>query len=486
MTENILYYGDNLDILQRYIKDETVDLIYLDPPFKSNKDYNVLFAEQNGSRSAAQIEAFKDTWQWDKGSARAYEEIVEVGGKVSRVMQAFHTFLGESDMLAYLAMMAPRLVELKRVLKPTGSIYLHCDPTASHYLKMLMDAIFDPRNMQNEIIWGYRTGGVSKRRFARKHDTILFYGKNEQPKFFPMKERIYYEKPFFTSEQDEKGRYFADVYIRDVWDDVKPVINVSAERLEYPTQKPEALLERIIEASSNEGDMVLDPFCGCGAAIAVAHRLKRRWIGIDITHLAITLIRHRLADAWAHHRLPGWKPQYEVIGEPKDLSGARELAKSKPYQFQWWALGLVGARPVEQKKGADKGIDGRLYFHDEPDSEKTKTKQIILSVKAGHTGVSHIRDLRGVIEREKAQIGVLISMEKPTKPMRTEAASAGFYKSPWGKHPTLQILTIEELLNGKGIDCPPLGQTDMTFKKAPKAKQEKSESLHLPFEEKTE
>lgn len=485
MNKNLLYYGDNLDILRRYVKDETIDLIYLDPPFKSNQNYNVLFAEQNGSRSAAQIEAFKDTWQWDEGSARAYEEIVEAGGKASRAMQAFYTFLGESDMLAYLAMMAPRLVELKRVLKSTGSIYLHCDPTASHYLKMLMDAIFDPRNIQNEIIWAYRTGGVSKKHFARKHDTILFYGKNEQPKFFPMKERIYYEKPFFTSEQDEKGRYFADVYIRDVWDDVKPVINVSAERLEYPTQKPEVLLKRIIEASSNEGDMVLDPFCGCGAAIAVAHRLKRRWIGIDITHLAITLIRHRLADAWAHGQMPGWKPQYEVIGEPKDLSGAKELAKTKPYQFQWWALGLVGARPVEQKKGADKGIDGRLYFHDEPDSKKTKTKQIILSVKAGHTGVSHIRDLRGVIEREKAQIGILISMEKPTKPMRTEAASAGFYKSPWRtKHPVLQILTIDQLLNGKGIDCPPLGQVNVTFKKAPKTKGKPEEQFELSQEAK--
>jgi len=477
-NKNALYYGDNLDILRRYIKDETIDLIYLDPPFKSNRNYNVLFEEQDGSRPSAQIEVFKDTWQWSIKSAKTYEEIVEAGDKVSRIMQAFHTFLGESDMLAYLAMMAPRLVELKRVLKPTGSIYLHCDPTASAHLRLLMDSIFDPRNLQNEIIWGYRTGGVSKRRFARKHDTILFYGKNKQPKFYPMKERIYYEKPFFVSEQDENGKYFADVYIRDVWDDVKPVINVSSERLGYPTQKPETLLERIIEASSNEGDTVLDPFCGCGTAVAVAHRLKRRWVGIDITHLATTLIKHRLQDTFGDKV----SETYEEIGEPKDLSGAQELASSGPYQFQWWALGLVGARPVEQKKGADKGIDGRLYFHDEPDSKKTKTKQIIFSVKAGHTQVSHIRDLRGVIEREKAQIGVLISMENPTKPMITEAASAGFYKSPWGKYSTLQILTIQELLNGKGLDCPPLGQVDVTFKKAQRAKGKPKKQLMISQE----
>jgi site-specific DNA-methyltransferase (adenine-specific) len=178
MAENVLYYGDNLDILRRYIKDETIDLIYLDPPFKSEQDYNVLFAEQNGSRAAAQIKAFEDTWQWDQAAAKAYQEIVETGPqRVSQVMQGFRTFLGESDMMAYLSMMAPRLVELKRVLKPSGSIYLHCDPTASHYLKMLMDAVFGPENFQNEIVWCYKTGGATKRRFARKHDTLLFYGK---------------------------------------------------------------------------------------------------------------------------------------------------------------------------------------------------------------------------------------------------------------------------------------------------------------------
>jgi len=494
MAENVLYYGDNLDILRRYIKDETVDLIYLDPPFKSNQNYNVLFAEQNGSRSAAQIRAFKDTWRWDQAAAASYQEVVERGGKVAQAMLAFRTYLGENDVMAYLAMMAPRLIELRRVLKDTGSIYLHCDPTASHYLKMLMDAVFGASNFCNEIVWHYRKWPAGKYSFQRNHDVLLFYSRSESRKrtfnqLF-MKRAPSTLKRFgvakIVSGYDESGRRLpsrtkkqASAGVRQ--DDVWEIGRVPPIKQLFPTEKPESLLERIIAASSNESDTILDPFCGCGTTIVVAQRLKRRWIGIDITHLAITLIKHRLADAWAHYQMPGSKPQYKVVGEPKDLSGARTLAEENPYQFQWWALGLVGARPVEQKKGADKGIDGRLYFHDEPDSAKAKTKQIIISVKAGHVTVSHVRDLRGVIEREKAQIGVLISMEKPTKPMRTEAAGAGFYKSRWGNHPILQILTVEELLKGKGIDYPHTAGVNVTFKKAPRAKGKKAEHPELNY-----
>lgn len=475
---NVLYYGDNVDILQRYVKDETIDLVYLDPPFKSDKDYNVLFREQNGSRSVAQIKAFKDTWQWDQKAVKTYEQVVESGGKVSRALQAFRTLLEECDMLAYLAIMAPCLVELKRVLKPTGSIYLHCDPTASAHLRLLMDAVFDAENFQNEIIWSYKSGGATEKRFARKHDVLLFYARDVRLcRFKVEKEKSYNRnlKPYrfkgVQEYQDEVGWYTL-VNMKDVWQ-IDMVGRTSGERLGYPTQKPKALLERIIKASSNEGDTVLDPFCGCGTTVAVANRLKRRWIGIDITHLATGLIKHRLQDAFGDQVFE----TYEVIGEPTDLSGAKQLASEDKFQFECWALGLVGARSAEKKKGADRGIDGQLYFHDEPDSKKTKTKQIMLSVKAGHTGVSHIRDLRGVIEREKAQIGVLLCMQKPTKAMRTEAVSAGFYKSPWGtKHPVLQILTIAQLLSGKRIDCPPLGQTNVTFKKAPKAGNPKEKS----------
>ena len=496
MTKNLLYYGDNLQILHDYIKDETVDLIYLDPPFKSNQDYNVLFAEQNGSRSAAQIKAFKDTWRWDTTAAAAYRDIVERGGKPSQVMQAFHTFLGETDMLAYLAMMAPRLVDLHRVLKPSGSIYLHCDQTASAHLRLLMDAVFGPNNFRNEIVWSYKRYTAVSARFQRLHDIILFYGKSDKTAWNEMREEYGSKSGTADShyKQDKEGRWYRwqkrkgkepyKIYLSegrrmgDVWE--IPHINASSrERLGYPTQKPEALLERIIKASSKKGYIILDPFCGCGTTIAMAEKLNRHWIGIDITHLAIALMRHRIEDMFGEKI----RMTYQVVGEPVSLPDAKTLAANDPYQFQWWALELVGARPVEQKKGADKGIDGRLYFHDEPDSSKAKTKQIIISVKAGHTGPTHVRDLRGVIERENAAIGVFICMQKPTKPMRTEAASGGFYKSPWQEepYPRLQILTIEELLTGKRIDCPPLGQVNVTFKKAPKAKGKATKQPELEY-----
>jgi len=534
---NTLYYGDNLDILRRYVKDESVDLIYLDPPFNSNQDYNVLFAERNGTLSAAQIKAFGDTWRWDQAAARAYQEVVEQGGGVSDALQAFRKFLGTSDMLAYLAMMAPRLVELRRVLKPTGSIYLHCDPTASHYLKLLMDAVFLPRHFQNEIVWQRTSARSDSHRWNHIHDVLLFYSKGEQYTWNPQftaYDPEYVEK-FYRFVEAQTGRRYAsdnltaagtregssgkpwrgidvkskgihwkytvetleelDQEGRIIWPekeggvprykryldempgraiqslitDIPPLSAQSAEKLSYPTQKPEALLERIIKASSNEGDVVLDPFCGCGTAVVVAERLKRKWIGIDITHLAITLIRHRLKDAF------GDAVKYQIVGEPVSLPDAQELARNDPYQFQWWALGLVGARPVEQKKGSDKGIDGRLYFHDEPSS----TKQMIFSVKSGQPGVAHVRDLRGVIEREKAESGVLITLEPPTQPMRSEAASGDFYQAPWGKrYPRLQILTIADLLAGKTVAIP---RENVTFKKAPKARSSKPRSSLLLF-----
>ncbi len=540
-----LYYGDNLDILRRYIADESLDLIYLDPPFKSNQDYNVLFAEQNGSRSTAQIRAFEDTWRWDQGAEAAYEEVVELGGKVSDTMQALREILNESDMMAYLAMMAPRLIELRRVLKPTGSIYLHCDPTASHYLKILMDAMFGPANFQNEIVWKRTTTHSDSRTWSRVSDTLLFYTKSERftwniprekhsddylaskyryddgdgrvyrldnmtspnprPnmmyawKGFPYppkgwrysKEtmarldeegRIWYPKrpdgTLDTSKRPQLKRYLEEMeggVMGTIWTDISPINSQAQERLGYPTQKPEALLERIIQASSDKGDTILDPFCGCGTAIAVAQRLSRHWVGIDVTHLAIGLIKNRLRDTFPNIPLP------RVIGEPVTFQEAQALAEQDPYQFQWWALGLVGARPVEQKKGADRGIDGRLYFHDE--GKGGKTKQIILSVKAGHLTAAHVRDLRGVIEREKAQMGVLLCMEDPTKAMRAEAASAGFYESPgwFKKFPRLQILTIDELLAGKGIDCPPSRQGNVTFRRAPTARAERREAPMLPL-----
>ena len=458
--ENCLYYGDNLDILKRYLRDETVDLIYLDPPFKSNRAYNVLFKEQNGSRSKAQIKAFEDTWRWDKSAAEAYQEVIDQGpDRLSRLMQAFWQFLGPSDMMAYLAMMAPRLVELKRVLKPTGSIYLHCDPTASHYLKLVMDAVFGTSNFQNEVIWHYRGGGVSKRRFGRRHDTLLFYSKGSKWTFNADAVRTAYspeslERLKYTAKAFRGGKTYDSYRAHpggkhpdDVWD-LQPVMPSAKERLGYPTQKPEALLERVIKASSGEGDLVLDPFCGCGTTVVVAQRLGRRWIGIDITWLAISLVKSRLLDSF------GQEIEYRVLGEPVCLTEAEALARQDRHQFELWALGLVGARPAEGRRGADRGVDGRLYFRDEAASQRPK--QVVLQVKSGHVTSAQVRDLRGVVERENASIGVLITLQEPTRQMRAEAASAGFYVSPvlQRRYPRLQVLTVDELLHGARIKYP--------------------------------
>jgi len=479
---NTLYYGDNLDILRRHIKDETIDLIYLDPPFKSSRNYNVIFEQAKGAGDDAQIRAFEDTWHWDYTALDNYKDIVERGGDVSLVMQAFKQFLGENDMMAYLAMMAPRLIELKRVLKQTGSIFLHCDPTASHYLKILMDAIFK-KTFRNEIIWHYKKWPAKQKQFSRNHDVIFFYSKSDD------KERVFNKKYMaraastlkrfgdakIISSFDETGKRKPSqteessspgVPLDDVWD----ISRVPPIKQLFPTQKPDALLERIIEVCTDEGHVVLDPFCGCGTTVITAQKLKRNWIGIDITHLAITLIKHRLADSFAQ------KVGYKVIGEPVDLNGAMELAKSDKYQFQWWALGLVDARPIEQKKGADKGIDGRLFFHDD---ESGKTRQIIFSVKGGAVNVAHVRDLNGVLKREGAEMGVIISARKPTSAMRKEASAADVYRSEaFGKnYPKVQILTVEDLLNGKKIDMP--YHVSKTFKKTEKVETTEEEQSSI-------
>lgn len=522
--KNQLYYGDNLEVLRRTLREESVDLVYLDPPFNSRQDYNVLFAEKDGSQSSSQIRAFEDTWEWNIEAERAYEETIAQGGRVAQAMVAFRTFLGGSDMLAYLAMMAPRLIELKRVLKETGSIYLHCDPTASHYLKMLMDAVFGPQFFKNEIIWKRQSAHADAKRYGSVHDTILFFSKGAAPvwnaqyqaydedyvdSYYRYKDKdgrrfmsgdlgaaglqgggYEYEwkgvkrvwrVPLKTMQRlDREGRIFytrnrvprikryldesKGMPAQDIWADVESLRSWMDERLGYQTQKPEALLERIVAASSNKGDLVLDPFCGCGTTVQVAQRLGRRWIGIDITHLAVGLIRKRLSDAFGAEV----RKTYEVIGEPTDLEGARDLAAHPDkYQFQSWALGLVGARPKELKKGADRGIDGRLYFHDEPGG---RTKQILLEVKSGKVDVAQVRSLRGAVEREKAEIGVFVCFEEPTKPMTREAAEAGFYDAPDGsRYPKMQILTIQDLLDGRQPDYPRFARS-VTFKEAPRAR----------------
>jgi site-specific DNA-methyltransferase (adenine-specific) len=542
--KNQLYFGDNLKILREYVPDASVDLIYLDPPFNSSATYNVLFKEKSGEESAAQITAFEDTWQWSKDAEAVYREIVESGPrKLADLMQALLAFLGRNDMMAYLVMMAIRLVELHRVLKPTGSIYLHCDPTASHYLKLVLDAVFGPDHFSNEIIWKRTTAHSGAQKFAPVHDVLFYFVKSHErvwntarvdyadeylDKYYRYDDgdgRLYWRnsltaagvrhgssgKPWkginvtatgqhwkFTIEKldalDAAGRIYwppggkgfpqikryrdelKGVAVGDIWTDIDRINQVAAERLGYPTQKPEALLERIIRASSNEGDVVLDPFCGCGTAIAVAERLKRRWIGIDITYLAINLVQRRLRD---HH--PTDLSPYEIIGAPTDVQGAEALKEISPHQFEWWAVDLVNARPAKDyKKGADTGIDGYINFFDDKSGQ---AKQVIVQVKSGHIGVNHVRDLKGVLEREKAALGALITLREPTKPMLVEAASAGFYESKGdaerdpvpGRYPRLQILTIAELLSGKKLEYP--AHRVETFAKAERKTKHAQEEL---------
>jgi site-specific DNA-methyltransferase (adenine-specific) len=542
MPDNTLYYGDNLDILRRYIPDESVDLIYLDPPFNSNRNYNVLFKDESGRQSDAQIMAFEDTWHWGQTAERTYQDLVTgAPERVSATIGALRTIVGTNQVMAYLVMMAARLVELHRVLKPTGSIYLHCDSTASHYLKIIMDAIFQPENFRNEIIWKRTSARSDSHKWNHIHDIILFYSKSKTFTWntqFTSYDEGYTEKFYRFVEEGTGRRYASDnltaagtrngssgddwrgisvrrkgihwkytiekleeldkegriiwpkkaggvprykryldempgVAIQSIVLDIEPLSAASKEKMNYPTQKPVALLERIVNASSNPGDVVLDPFAGCGTAVAAAQKLGRKWIGIDITHLSVAMLKYRLKDMFALEA----GTDYRVVGEPEDVGAARQLATEDRYQFQWWALSLVRAKPLGGaegerggKKGSDKGIDGVVNFIDD---NTGKPKRALVQVKSGKVKSGDIRDLVGTVEREKAALGVFITLEEPTRDMRTEAASAGFYTSPgWGRDfARVQILTISELLSGKAPDMPP---PYGTFKQAERVNEPKA------------
>lgn len=545
ITQNTLFYGDNLPILREHIPDESVDLIYLDPPFNSSRSYNVLFKDESGREADAQITAFEDTWHWGNDAAQVYHEMVQnAPAHVTTMLGALREFIGENQMMAYLVMMTARLIELHRVLKPTGSIYLHCDPTASHYLKVVMDTIFGIENFLSEITWKRTTShNDARRNYSNLNDILLFYAKTGDYLFNP--QFVPYEEEYINTNfkyVDENGRRYASdnlrspnprpnltyeykgykphpngwtvsfekmqeldrqgrlIFPKDLdgrirvkkyldemsgvvlgnnWDDIPAISSQAQERLGYPTQKPLALLERIIQASSNEGDVVLDPFCGCGTAVAAAQKLNRKWIGIDVTHLSISLMKYRLKDSFGLVE----KKDYKVVGEPEDTSSAKQLAKDDRYQFQWWALSLVGAKPLggdggkEGKKGSDKGVDGVLNFVDDP--KQGKLQRVLIQVKSGHVKSGDVRDLRGVVEREEAALGVFLTLEEPTRDMVTEAASSGFYHSPvWDKdYPRIQILTIDDLLNGKEISMPP--SAFGTFKQAEKVKKKEGKQGEL-------
>jgi site-specific DNA-methyltransferase (adenine-specific) len=542
---NHLFYGDNLSVMREHIQSETVDLVYLDPPFNSKRDYNLLFKSPAGHESDAQITAFEDSWHWGQQAESEFDELLgQPNTSVAEIMRALRAFLGENDLMAYLTMMASRLLELHRVLKPTGSLYLHCDPAASHYLKIVLDGVFGQESYQNEIVWKRTTTHSDSKTWSRVTDSIFFYTKssefvwntprdehsdeyleskyrhddgdgrglyqldnmtspNPRPNMmYPWKGFQYPEKGWRYSKEtmaklDLEGRVWYPTtkdgdldftkrprlkrYLEEgtgggvmgtVWTDIPPINSQAQERLGYPTQKPLALLERIIEASSSPNAVVLDPFCGCGTAVHASQKMGRKWIGIDITHLAISLIEKRLKDAF------GAKCKFEVHGTPKDLDSARDLAARDKYQFQWWSVSLVEAQPFGgKKKGADGGIDGLKFFHD---VDKAGARKIVVSVKGGALKADDVRALNHVREREKAEIALLVSLNEPTKGMTGDAAAAGFYVSANGrKYPRVQLLTVAGLLSGAQRAEHPDYKPDLTFKRAARESTDTQTALQL-------
>lgn len=518
---NRLYFGDNLEVLDEHVADESVDLIYLDPPFNSNRNYSVIFGRNRAvDESAAQIQAFEDTWRWTHTTDVLIGDLSNTAPtRVADALSAYYTLLGESEALAYLVNMTPRLLQLYRVLRPAGSLFLHCDPTMSHYLKVLLDAIFDVGNFRNEIIWNRTAAkGLQSTRLARNHDTILNYAKSStdtrwkaDAAFLPYDQndldektagkyrfrdpdgRIYRlsdltnpnpDRPNLTYEfmgvtkvwrwtKDRMEQALADGIIvqtapgkvpqmkryldeqrgrplSDIWQDISPLNSQAAERLGYPTQKPVALLERIIKLTMDPGDVVLDPFCGCGTTVDAAQRLGRSWIGIDITQLAVDVITKRLQHTFGTKIFDN----IEISGIPKDLGGARALFERSPLEFETWAVTMVNAEP-NRKQVADKGVDGIARF---PLGGKGQIGKLIVSVKGGKTiNPAMVRDLSGAIEARNAQMGVLITMAPATKGVTDAINHGGVFTHPANgqKYPRLQHITVTDLLAKKRPEVPP-------------------------------
>jgi DNA modification methylase len=478
ITENTLFYGDNLTILETYLPDECIDLIYLDPPFNSNRNYNVLFKEGKVD-STSQIHAFEDTWEWTPATIEWYNRLTQhsPNPQIAILINSLAQFIGHNPMMAYLVNMTARLLPLYRVLKPTGSLYLHCDPTASHYLKIILDVIFGKENFRNEIIWHYSGWNARlNEKFNERHDVILFYAKQERQAFYSfalpwnsVEEYIKVRKQkVFVDESGERyvlsdagggrrvKRYLEDALqygkpVDDVWD-IDKLNNSSKEKLGYPTQKPEMLLERIIQASSHEGSWILDPFCGCGTSVTVAQRLNRHWIGIDISIQAIKVISQRL-----QHHYPG--VHFHIDGIPTDYESACSFAAKDKMQFQDWAISLINAHAPGgvTRKGADRGIDGLILFYERPEFTKSTStlRKILVQVKGGARERRDIATLKGDMERENAPMGVFITLYDPTPEMKREAALAGSYTYSETKvFPRLQILSIHEWFQGKEIHLP--------------------------------
>jgi len=508
---NQLFYGDNLDVLRKHIRDETVDLCYIDPPFNSERNYNQIY-NNVGKEDQAQAQAFIDTWTWDDYANQGLNEIQEnyLGRFTAQsiaLISGLTQVLGKGSLFAYLISMTLRIAEIHRILKPTGSFYLHCDPTASHYLKIVLDAIFCSQggDYKNEVVWKRTTAHNDSKRYGINVDFILFYTKGS--KFIWNSQYKGHEEKYQSrfKNQDDDGRLWTDdnltakglsgggyeyeykgcrslwrvplesmerldaegklhftknggirlkrylegikgVALQCLWEDIPPINSQARERLGYPTQKPEALLERIVKASSNEGDVVLDAYCGCGTTVAVSQRLDRQWIGIDITYQSISLILKRLEDSFGK----GVLETIAINGIPKDMASAKALALKKDdrtrKEFEKWAVLTYSNNraTINQKKGADKGIDGIAYFT----GDRDEPEKVILQVKFGKVNSSDIRDLQGTMTRENAVLGVFITLNKPTKDMNQEAKEAGIYQSRFMSQPTdkIRIVTIQEII----------------------------------------
>lgn len=451
LETNCLYWGDNLDILRTFDPD-SVHLIYLDPPFNSKRDYNAIFRDETGSAPPAQIKAFTDTWKWHM-AVDAYKEVIGKGGTVSRLMGAMFDAIGPNDVMAYLSMMALRLEQLHRILRQDGALFLHCDPTASHYLKLLLDAQFNKTNYHNEIIWHYRKWPSGRAQFQRNHDVIFFYSKADtKERFFQahMMERTASTlKRFGTkkiiSAYDDEGRrvpsQMSDEDSQGVWgDDVWDIPRIPPIKQRYETQKPQALLERIINSASREGEIVLDPFAGCGTAIVEAHRANRKWIGIDITYWAIHTIIQYMTDEFGSIDIP-------VHGRPTTVDEAIHLAKMDTAKFEQWAVLLVNATPT-----GGKPVDGEIAFVDD---DSLHRKRAIVEVTSGKSNKKHFDAFMN--HAKNADIGLYIVLHKPTKGMIADAKMVGTYHSlGWQQeYPRVQILEIDDLLHGKKPLLPP-------------------------------
>lgn len=546
--QNTLYYGDNLDWLtnDKVFPAAFVDLVYLDPPFNSNRNYNVLFKGKAGHEAQAQIHAFTDTWEWSEEEYGKVRRSQRVPSKVKDALEAMVGLTGKNDLTGYLVMMAPRLAELHRVLKPTGSLYLHCDTTASHYLKLLLDAVFGVENYRNEITWKRTTGrshtNHDSKRWGDMTDIILFYARSEQtplkmlhrtnnasyiassfthkdpdgrlymidnlaspsPRLNLMYEYKGYKPPAkgwavsrekmeqwdvegrlhfptSTSGRIRRKRYLDELEgetIQNLWDDINAIGSQAKERLGYPTQKPLALLRRIIEASSNAGDIVLDPFCGCGTAVVAAEELNRHWLGIDITSLAIGVVEKRIV---AVHP----DANFVVQGLPDREEDALELARRNKYDFQDWVVLKLGGQPIHEsapgkaKKGADDGIDGVIYFEDAKGSHKA-----YISVKGGQNyGVEMLRDLDGAVNDKGGVIGVLVIIGEPTRPMRELANRSPLWESEDSlgnvhEYPRLQVISVDDLIK-KGVNAIrlPLHYEEQTMQTARRGQRRDGEQL---------